>query len=204
MNIKNIVFDLSEVIIMGYVGVEDLFQERTGISSQVFLKRRTEMNDDWCELMRGKMTEEEYWRKFLSEVDWPEVNVEMMKSLMRKNMQIMVPGTLDLVYRLNQYQLILMSDHARECIDYALSRHKWIYGLFKAQYFSFDSGRLKEDPGTFDLMLEKQGINADETLFVDDRQGNVKMAMHAGIDGIIFTTARALEQELRERRIVLS
>ncbi len=204
MEIKNIVFDLSEVIIMGYVGVEKLFEERTGISSRDFLERRTELNDDWCELMRGKMTEEQYWKKFLSGVEWPEVSVDLMERLIRRNMQIMVPGTLDLIYQLTQYRLILMSDHVRECMEFALSRYKWMYGLFKARYFSYELGKLKGDPGAFEQMLTEQGINADETIFIDDRQDNVKVAMMMGIDSIIFTTARALEQELRERRIVLS
>lgn len=38
--IKNIIFDLSEVIIFGYHGVENIIEQNTNISSEEFLKRK--------------------------------------------------------------------------------------------------------------------------------------------------------------------
>lgn len=204
MVVKNIIFDLSEVILMGYVGVEKIFQQKTGIAKELFMERKLEMNEKWCDLMRGKMTEEQYWEEFLAGVNWPTVNPEIMKRALRENMEKLVPGTLELIYELHGYKLILASDHVKECIEYILPRQKWIYGLFNARYFSYETGLLKGDPGCFQMILEEQGICADETIFIDDLQNNIRMAMAAGIDSIPFTTAGALKVELLERQIKLS
>lgn len=42
--IKNIIFDLSEVIISGYYGVEKIIEQNTKISAEEFLKRKKGLN----------------------------------------------------------------------------------------------------------------------------------------------------------------
>ena len=58
--IKNIIFDLSEVIISGYHGVEHIIEQNTNISSEEFLKRKKETINIFLDSMRGKYSEDEY------------------------------------------------------------------------------------------------------------------------------------------------
>lgn len=55
--IKNIIFDLSEVIISGYHGVENIIEENTNIKKEEFLKRKKEVRDVFLEAMRGEFEE---------------------------------------------------------------------------------------------------------------------------------------------------
>ena len=55
--IKNIIFDLSEVIISGYYGTEKIIASNTDVSEEEFEKRRLEVNDFFLDVMRGNNTE---------------------------------------------------------------------------------------------------------------------------------------------------
>ena len=59
--IKNIIFDLSEVIISGYFGIQELIEKKYKIPAEEFLNRKREMNHRFFELMRGNLKEEQYW-----------------------------------------------------------------------------------------------------------------------------------------------
>ncbi len=61
--IKNIIFDLSEVIISGYYGIEQLVKKKYNIKIKEFEERKKETLEIFFELMRGKIKEEDYWKK---------------------------------------------------------------------------------------------------------------------------------------------
>lgn len=53
--IKNVIFDLSEVIISGYHGTDQLIEKKYAISAEEFYRRKTEKNDIFLDLMRGNL-----------------------------------------------------------------------------------------------------------------------------------------------------
>ena len=116
--IKNIIFDLSEVIISGYHGVENVIAQNTNISAEEFLNRKEETINIFLDTMRGKYTEDEYLEHLLNGTNW-NITKEKMKLLIRKNLNISVNGTMDIIKKLRvNYNLILLSDHVKEWIDY--------------------------------------------------------------------------------------
>jgi len=62
---------------------------------------------------------------------------------------------------------------------------------------SGDVRLVKPDPRIFRLLLERYGLRAEETLFIDDNGDNVAAAQRLGIRGIVFSTAENLKRELR-------
>ena len=65
--IKNIIFDLSEVIISGYCGIEEVVLESQygTFENQKLLENEADLdsmreNETFLNLLRGKLTEEEY------------------------------------------------------------------------------------------------------------------------------------------------
>ena len=58
--IKNIIFDLSEVIISGFHKAEYIVEKNTNIKAEEFLEQRKKVNDIFLDAMRGKYTENEY------------------------------------------------------------------------------------------------------------------------------------------------
>ncbi|MBW2583665.1 MAG: HAD-IA family hydrolase, partial [Deltaproteobacteria bacterium] len=59
-------------------------------------------------------------------------------------------------------------------------------------------GMIKPDPAAFKLTLERLGVEPGEAVFIDDTPEHVEAARKLGIQGIIFTTAGALKDDLKK------
>lgn len=195
--IKNIIFDLSEVIISGYHGVEKLLREQYGIPEQGFKEQKQLKNEFFLDSMRGNLSEEEYLKELLQGMDW-SISIDQLKTAIRQNLNQPIPGTMEIVKQLKEkgnYQLILLSDHVREWVKYIEENNKDLQ-MFDRKIFSYDIGVVKSDKQTFKIVLEQTGIIADETLFIDDYEKNVKNAEAVGIHGIVFENAEQLRKTL--------
>lgn len=193
--IKNIIFDLSEVIISGYHGVEKLLREQFGIPEQDFKEQKQLKNELFLDLMRGILSEEEYLEELLKGTNW-NISLKQLKTAIRQNLNRPVPGTIEIVRKLkDNYRLILLSDHTKEWVEYIEENNKDLK-IFDKKIFSYDIGAVKSDKQTFKIVLEQTGIVADETLFIDDYEKNVKNAEAVGIHGIVFENAEQLRKVL--------
>ena len=194
--IKNIIFDLSEVIISGYHGVEKLLREQFGIPEQDFKEQKQLKNELFLDLMRGILSEEEYLEELLKGTNW-NISLKQLKIAIRQNLNQPIPGTMEIIKELKEgkYQLILLSDHAREWMKYIEENNKDLE-IFDKKIFSYDIGAVKSDEQTFKIVLEQAGIVADETLFIDDYEKNAKNAEAVGIHGIVFENAEQLRKIL--------
>lgn len=197
--IKNIIFDMSEVIISGYFGVEKLIEENTNMSAEEFLKRKQETIEIYFDLMRGKISEDEYIEHLTKGAD---VSKEKIKESFRKNINIPVEGTMDIIKKLeSNYNLILLSDYPKEWKEFLLENNKEIQ-IFKIKYFSCDYGRIKSDGDFFEYVLKDLNINPKDSIFIDDLERNVETASKYGIEGIIFENSKQLEEELKKRGLL--
>lgn len=200
--IKNIIFDLSEVIISGYHGIEKILEQEASIPVDEFTKRKAETIDYYLDTMRGIHTEDEYWAYLIKDTDW-NISVSKLKELSRQNLNIPVKGTLELIKKLKKnYQLILLSDHVKDWMEYIIANNKDI-DLFDYKFISYEYGKLKQDEGCFNYVIKEIGINPQETIFIDDLSSNVACAQKVGISGIVFKNADDLEKELRKRKIII-
>lgn len=196
--IKNIIFDMSEVIISGYHGIEKILENKKNIPTEVFKKRKEETLDVFLDTMRGKYTENEYIDCLLNGTDW-NITKDEFKEIIRENLNIPVPGTMEIVHKLsNKYNLILLSDYVREWREY-IKQYNSDLNIFKKQFFSFETGMLKKDDGYFKYILNESNINQNETIFIDDYKSNVQKAQECDINGIVFTNAKDLEKELHKK-----
>lgn len=199
--IKNIIFDLSEVIISGYYGVEYEVERKTNISASNFLTRKKEIDDVFLDLMRNKMSEEDYYRILLENTNW-EITIDDMKKIARQNLNKEIPGTINIIRQLKgKYKLILLSDYVKEWKNYILKNNTELK-IFDEMYFSCDYGKLKSDDDTFTNILEQSVLKPEETLFIDDSSINIKKAQEQGLSTILFTNAKELEQKLIKLKIL--
>lgn len=103
---------------------------------------------------------------------------------------------------------ILDDLHARGTALYALTnwngdtfrltrgRHAFLT-KFRDIVVSGDEGLLKPDPAIYRLLLARNGLDASQSLFIDDSPANVKGAEAAGMKGYHFTTPEALRTHLQ-------
>ena len=199
--VKNIIFDLSEVIISGYHGTEKVVAQNTDLSAEEFLARKTEVTDFFLDTMRGKHSEDEYCAHLLEGTGW-NLSIQKVKECVRQNLNVPVEGTLEIVKRLKgKYRLILLSDHVREWAEYILENNSELE-IFDQLYFTYEYGLLKADEGCFEHVLKDLASKPEEIIFIDDYFVNIDRAKECGIEAILFKNAKDLEQELEKRGIL--
>jgi FMN phosphatase YigB (HAD superfamily) len=195
---KTILFDLSETIIAGLVGIEKPLSIRLGVDESSILPAfGGELLGKLC---RGELTEDRYLMLILA-CQGLEIPVEELKQIIRQNFHIPVLGMWQLLSRLSaHYELALVSDHAREWVAYIQHVHPGL-AIFQRQFYSFEFGQLKNEPSTFERVLAALDRTAAECLFVDDNPANLAAAESVGVDGILFKSVQGLKEELVGRGI---
>ena len=183
--IKNIIFDLSEVIISGYHNIEFVVAKHTDIKAEEFLNRKKETINMFLEAMRGKYTEDEYLDNLMNGMGW-KISKDELKEYIRENLNVPVQGTMEIIKKLKKnYNIILLSDHIVEWVDYILKNNPEL-SVFDKKYFSYEYGKLKVDEGIFEYILEDAKINSEETIFIDDTKANIISANKIGLRAILF------------------
>ena len=92
------------------------------------------------------------------------------------------------------YRVLGLSNWSTKVYD-TMQRFE-IFDLIEDRVLSCEEHLLKPDAAIYRRALERFGIEADETVFVDDRKENAEGAEAVGIHGITFTGAAPLRQEL--------
>ena len=114
-----------------------------------------------------------------------------------------IPGTVAILERLARQDVPL----------YAITNYsteKWVETRARFPFFvhfrdivvSADEKMLKPDPAIYRLCLQRNGLEAEACIFIDDVPRNVAAAKSVGIDGILFETPEKLAEELTARDIL--
>lgn len=193
--IKCIVFDIGGVI------VEDLSNPLLEYLSKKHRKQfgnlKAKYRLYYYEYRIGKITEKEFWQKFIKSADIKETPASM-KRYARRFFNKKVKGTLDIARELKKdYKLAILSNHTKEWVDYLNKKHK-LKTLFNPIVISYDEGCAKPEPKIYDALLKKLKLKSNECLFIDNRESNDITADSLGFNNIIFKDAEQLVHELKK------
>ena len=192
--ITTIIFDLSEVLISGLIGIEKELAPLVNLPEDKFLKSL--WTDSFKELMKGKISEDEYLNDVFEKNNW-KADKEVFKKIIRKNFHNEVEGMIKLIEELNKkYKLVLLSDHAVEWIDYVDRIHPFL-NLFDKKYFSFQTREIKREKRAFELLLKENSLSPTECLFVDDSKTNIKVAEEVGFYVLLFKGIEQLKEDFK-------
>ena len=86
----------------------------------------------------------------------------------------------------NRYTIVMLTNTDRDSFNEAQGRWPELYEAFDHVITSFEVKLIKPDPKIFQLTLNKIGCKAEEAIFIDDSEVNVKAAEKLGIHGIVF------------------
>ena len=193
MKVETIIFDLSEVLIAGIVGIEDRLGELLNVPPEQILASLNHplLQAFFC----GQVSEDEFVAQMLASTG-AEVDPGQVKALVRENFRHRVPGMDSVLAELQgRYRLVLLSDHAAEWVVEIRRIHPFL-SQFDPQFYSFQLGSTKRQPVTFERVLVALGQPAETCLFIDDNPHNITIAKRAGILGIVFRDAAQLQSEL--------
>lgn len=147
----------------------------------------------------GKMSEEEFWKKSLSDlsikVNWKELSKKLLDSFDVQN------GMPELIKKLkNTYKVGLLSDQTKEWWPYLDKKYK-ISENFDFVIISYKTGFHKPEKEIYELSIKEAGCKPEEILFIDDLEHNLEPARKLGIKTILFKNPIQIKEDLEKLRI---
>jgi len=197
--IKALVFDFGNVVVTNdwnyYCPEKDKeFTSYFGVTMQDFKKG---WDAAWPLMRTGKISEDEFWKLFLTESGVKNVDVEHAKLLWRKY-QSLIPGMLNLIIRLrNRYTLVGCTDNGKEWVEFYKNTYH-VDSYFDAIVCSADVGEPKPHPKMYETAIQKTEVQPEEILFIDDNDKPLEGAQKAGMRIMKFIDVKQLEEDLKQ------
>ena len=109
-----------------------------------------------------------------------------------------VPGMHQLLGELRSsgYRLYGLSNWSSKVYE-TMRNYSEIFSLLHGRVLSCEEHLLKPEPEIYRRALDRWGLNAEECVFVDDKQANIDGSQAVGIKGIRFAGCTALRRQLR-------
>jgi 2-haloacid dehalogenase len=98
------------------------------------------------------------------------------------------------------YDLYGLTNWSHETFPLVYEQYAF-FQLFKDIVVSGREKLIKPEPAIFQLLLNRNQLEAKNCLFIDDNQANVEAAIALNIDAIQFISAAELQQQLIKRGI---
>lgn len=77
-----------------------------------------------------------------------------------------------------------------------------LYLPFHPCILSCDIGIEKPDLTIYQYLLDQLDLEANQVIFIDDKQENIDSAVKAGLDAILFVSADQIRNELKKRELL--
>lgn len=98
-------------------------------------------------------------------------------------------------------RLFALTNWSAETFPIALERYEFLQ-WFDGIVVSGDEGMAKPDVEIYELLLDRFGLTASRTLFIDDTLVNVRAAHSLGLQALHFRSEEGLREELAARHLV--
>ncbi len=186
----NIIFDLGGVILnLDFGAIEKHFQNLLG-KDYFLLFRNLQTQNIFDKFEVGEFSEEEFLHFFMA-----NGKITQQQALDCWNSILLdVPAhRLEFIRALQtDYNVYLLSNtnftHVQKIEADLLQKHgvrNFREEFFKIGYYSFEIGMRKPEKRIFQYVLDDAGLNAEETLFIDDNKNNINSATAVGMQTIL-------------------
>jgi len=199
--IRAVILDYGEVLCHRPSRQEfNRMEETFGVPPEAFaeLWMRNRMAFD-----RGDLTPEAYWAQLGEDAGRPisPAQIAELKQLdldmWSRDNQIMVNWMRSL--RTRGIKVGVLSNMHAEMVANVRNRFAWL-NEFDFLTFSAEVRMVKPDAEIYEHTLRGMNVDSRESLFVDDRAGNIEAARALGITAIQFASEQQLRQELETLR----
>lgn len=142
----------------------------------------------------GEITEQEFWHGL---ADATSQSYDQVAAVF-EDKNLIDPDVVSFIKELgSKYKIGLLSNAGSEYLRELLHIHD-LAELFDEIVVSGEVKMIKPDPEIFEHILQKLGVKAEESIFIDDNRRNVNSAERLGIKSIMFTSSDQLKRELHE------
>jgi putative hydrolase of the HAD superfamily len=149
-------------------------------------------------LDEGTLSISDYWRGIAAATDanWSDAMIHRLWVTDFRSWLSADPGTLEVLVELRDgdTRMALLSNAGADFSSYF--RHGPLGALFEAVFVSGELGMIKPAAPIFEHVMRELGITAAQTVFIDNKEVNVRAAEALGITGHVFTDAGRLRDFL--------
>ncbi|WP_342084018.1 HAD family hydrolase [Dyadobacter sp. OTU695] len=189
--IKNIIFDLGDVILNIDVPIASKsFADLSGREQSEIVSIFKE-NELFRQFETGLMDEPTF-RNYVREIlNFPDLSDEAIDTAWNSLLLDLPPERVELLKKLaTRYRLFLLSNtssihitQVNKILEASTGVEK-LEDLFEIVFLSYEMGLMKPDTRIYQDVLDKAGLKAEETLFLDDNADNIGGAAQLGIETI--------------------
>lgn len=198
----NLVFDLGGVVVRWDPDgiISGVFRDA---ATQAKVKEAVFSHADWLELDRGTLGRDEAIRRAAQRSGIPPADITRLLHAVPPSL-VVFPDTVALLRRLKHkgYPLYCLSNMHFASIEY-LEQNETFWDVFDGRVISCRLQLCKPESGIYEHLLRTYGLQAAETVFIDDVQKNLDAAAKLGIRTIRFENAAQCERELRAQGLGL-
>jgi len=183
-SIKAVIWDLAGVVLHTVKGTfNSLLAERLGAPlSEIDRLISLEENDLWD---LDELDDDAFYTFLLKGLKMPMEKKSILKKFVLEDFYI-DQDLLEYIKKIRKsFTTALLTNFPAHVHDFM--KTDWIVdGAFDHMIASCDVKLLKPDPAIYTLTLARIGCSAEESVFIDDREINVKAAEKLGINGIVY------------------
>lgn len=202
--IKNIVFDLGDVIInIDFMLTFKAFQEVSDLELDTVIERFESLKI-YDRIERGGITNQEFAEFLKKSFDLTISNEEVL--IRWSALLLDIPKErIELIQKLAlKYRIFILSNTSHphildvNKILYKSSGVKNLKDLCEKAYYSYDLGLRKPEHAIYNHILENSRLKAEETLFLDDNYDNIVAAKEVGIQTIYVQKPTSILEYLQD------
>ena len=200
--IKNLIFDYSDTL-MRFGGLDWLREAAGDEERAMHIHCTMFLLPEWAVYDRGELDGETVKSRLKASLDNSdrELGLRYFDEWYRHH--TMIAGIPELLAELKAkgYGIYLLSDYP-ECFEYNWGKFADFFRIFDGRGVSYELHSRKRERTAFPLMLDRYGLKADESYFVDDLGLNIEAARECGLRAHQFTTTECLREELNKLGIL--
>jgi putative hydrolase of the HAD superfamily len=199
--IKNIVFDIGNVL-ANFRWKE--FMQDKGFDEAMIqrIARASVMNPAWDEFDRGEWSEERTMAAFVAADPGIEAELHQAYDNIREMVtprDFAIPWIRDLKKR--GFHVYCLSNFSKKAYDECRHALGFLEEL-DGGILSYRELIVKPNPAIYQLLLDRYDLKADECIFFDDMERNVKGAKGCGYHSFVFTTQEQAEADIASLAVV--
>ncbi len=195
--IKAVVFDLSEVLIPGLIGIEKHLEDITGKPKDLIARALGshpyyEIDNNLEGLLKGNITYQDYRSEFMATLGLSNHYEDVFDRECLKMFEAPYAYTEKMIQRVAEScDLYLLSDHCEMWASHIQKRHDF-FRYFKGAVWSYEVSATKKSEIPFAALIKKFALKPSECLFVDDNKINISIAGNMNFNTVHFSGEQSI------------
>jgi len=208
-NIKNIIFDYGNVIfLLDFKKLRDGWKSLSIDDPDTFFSHGVQ-EPIFDKFDRGLVSVTEFRDFIRNKIGKTDLTDEEIDAAWNSLLLGVDEGTHDMLAELNKkYRTFLLSNINPIHYEYIMNYLKDEFGfenndhLFERTYYSHLIGIRKPDKAIFEKVLTENGLNPEETLFIDDIAANLEPAKALGIQTFMMTAPDTIQDFIKREGLL--